>query len=153
MVRSLNFSLAERKGTALPGFTHKPFLLGMDTSFTAPGWAFILGSQNINIKDKMVENNWLAKSQYLTFPFTQFVNNDLKITGNIEPFNDFRIQSINANPGAVKEVSIPKRKGLGVNPGRAVPFRSARLKLSDRTIINTLNNPFAAFISLGGTSV
>ncbi len=92
MLRSVNFSINNQRGTVLPGFLPRPFLLGMDSTFSSPGWGFILGSQDINIKQKMVDKNWLARSEYLTFPFTQFLNNDFSVTGVIEPFNDFRIQ-------------------------------------------------------------
>lgn len=92
MLRSINVSYTERRGTVLPGYTPKVFLFGLDSAFSAPGLDFVLGSQSTAIKDRAVENNWLARSEYLTFPFTQYKNEDLKITGNIEPFPDLRIQ-------------------------------------------------------------
>ncbi len=92
MLRSINVSYNERRGTVLPGYTPNVFLFGLDSSFTAPGYDFILGSQDVGIRNRMVENNWLAGSEFLTFPLTQYKNIDLKISGNIEPFRDLRIQ-------------------------------------------------------------
>jgi cell surface protein SprA len=92
MIRSANVSYSQRRGTVMPGFTPTPFLFGLDSDWSAPGLDFILGSQSTDIKDKAVENNWLATSEFLTFPFTQYYNQDLKITGNIEPVSDLRIQ-------------------------------------------------------------
>ncbi len=92
MLRSVNISLNERRGTVLPGYLPNVFLFGLDSGFAAPGVDFILGSQSTDIKNNAVNNNWLATSEFLTFPFTQYLNEDLKITGNIEPFSDLRIQ-------------------------------------------------------------
>jgi cell surface protein SprA len=92
MLRSVNINFNTRAGTVLPGFMPRPFLFGMDSSFAAPGLDFLLGSQDIGIKERMAENNWLARSEFLTFPFTQYNTTDFKITGIIEPFRDFRIQ-------------------------------------------------------------
>jgi cell surface protein SprA len=92
MIRSANVSFSQRRGTVMPGFTPVPRLFGLDSEWSAPGWDFIFGSQSTGIKDKAVENNWLARSEFLTFPFTQYYNEDLKFTGNIEPVPDLRIQ-------------------------------------------------------------
>jgi len=92
MLRSVNVSFNQRRGTVLPGFTPTPFLFGLDSGWSAPGIDFILGSQSTDIKNRAVENDWLARSEFLTFPFTQYKNEDFKITGNIEPFPDLRIQ-------------------------------------------------------------
>ncbi|MGB5929413.1 MAG: cell surface protein SprA, partial [Cyclobacteriaceae bacterium] len=48
-VRSVNANITVREGTLIPGFMPQPFLLGMDTTWNAPGWAFLLGSQDLNI--------------------------------------------------------------------------------------------------------
>ncbi|MFW5759396.1 MAG: cell surface protein SprA, partial [Cyclobacteriaceae bacterium] len=91
-VRSVNITYGRREGTILPGFTKDPSLFGMDSSFNSPGWAFILGSQNPDIKRMAAENNWLTASSLLTSPFTQISSVDLNIRGTIEPFKDLRIQ-------------------------------------------------------------
>jgi cell surface protein SprA len=94
MLRSVNFSYTNRQGTILPGYTPSVFLFGMDSSFSAPGWDFIFGSQSRDIQSRAVQNDWLASSEFLSYPFTQYNNIDLKLTGNIEPAPDLRIQLV-----------------------------------------------------------
>lgn len=91
-VKSINVNYSEREGTLLPGFLPQPFLLGMDSGFNAPGLPFILGSQNTNIKQKVVENNWLAPSTDQTMPFRQTRIVDLNIRAMVEPFKELKIQ-------------------------------------------------------------
>jgi cell surface protein SprA len=90
----VNFSYTNREGTVLPGYTPSVFLFGMDSSWSAPGWDFVFGSQSREIQSRAVENNWLASSEFLSYPFTQYNNIDLKFTGNIEPAPDLRIQLV-----------------------------------------------------------
>ena len=91
-LRSINFRYSMREGTILPGFMREPSLFGMDSSFSSPGWAFIFGSQNPDIRKHAAKNDWLTKSQYVTAPFTQINSSDLNLQANVEPFNDLRIQ-------------------------------------------------------------
>jgi cell surface protein SprA len=67
------------------------YLFGLDKGFNAPGWAFVLGSQSLSIKDKVIENGWMAPSPFLTQPFGQSNTIDLNITGRVEPLRDLRI--------------------------------------------------------------
>ncbi|MEQ9426448.1 MAG: cell surface protein SprA [Cyclobacteriaceae bacterium] len=91
-VRSLNLSYSIREGTTLPGFGPRAFLFGMDSSFNAPGWGFILGSQDSDIRFDAANNGWLAKSQSLTSSFIQNRTTDLNLRAQIEPLPDLRIQ-------------------------------------------------------------
>ena len=90
-LRSVNATYSIREGTILSGFLPDAHLFGMDKSFTAPGLSFVLGSQSLAIKDKVVENGWLAPSPFLTKPFGQSNTVDLNITGRLEPLRDLRI--------------------------------------------------------------
>ena len=94
MLRSVNFTYNRRDGTILPGYTPSVFLLGMDSAFNAPGWDFVFGSQSRGIQERAVRNDWLAASEYLSYPFSQYNNIDLKLTANIEPAPDLRIQLV-----------------------------------------------------------
>lgn len=91
-VRSINVTYTEREGTLLPGFLPRAFLFGLDSGFNAPGIPFLLGSQSTDIKDKTLENNWLAPSTAQTMPFKQSRIVDLNIRVNIEPVTDLKIQ-------------------------------------------------------------
>ena len=91
-VRSINGTYSLIQGTILPGFNPQPKYLGMDADFSAPGWAFILGSQDPNIRFKARDNGWLTTNPRLTTPFSQTQNKDLSLKANIEPAPDLRVQ-------------------------------------------------------------
>jgi len=91
-VRSVNINYNVRSGTILPGFNNQPFLLGMDSSWSAPGWKFILGSQDDDIRFRAAEEGWLVTDTLLNTPFGQLRQVDLNIRANIEPISDFKIQ-------------------------------------------------------------
>jgi cell surface protein SprA len=76
----------------LPGFNTTPKFLGMDGDWESPGWGFVLGSQNPEIRNKAARNGWLTQSTSLTMPFTQLRNESLNMRANIEPSPDFKIQ-------------------------------------------------------------
>jgi cell surface protein SprA len=125
-VRSLNATITQREGTVLPGFASEPFLLGMDDSWDAPGWPFILGSQNANIRSKAAERGWLVSDTLISNPFTQMRSNDLTFKASIEPSRAIRIQldarkSATGNYNELFRVT-PGNDGVGqytgVNPSR-----------------------------------
>jgi cell surface protein SprA len=90
-LRSINGSYTVTEGTTLPGFDPTPTLFGMN-DFGAPGWKFILGSQNPNIRYKAAENGWLVQGSSLTTPFSQSKTRSIAGRANIEPSSDFKIQ-------------------------------------------------------------
>jgi cell surface protein SprA len=91
-VRSINGTYSRNEGTILPGFTKTPQLFGMDKEWNAPGWNFILGNQDPNIRLKAAENGWLVKTTALTTPFTQMATRSITARANVEPANDLKIQ-------------------------------------------------------------
>ncbi|HEY3404874.1 MAG TPA: cell surface protein SprA [Ohtaekwangia sp.] len=91
-VRSINGTYSLTEGTILPGFNRTPKFLGMDADWDAPGWGFVLGSQDPNIRYKAAANDWLTTNPSLTTPFTQTRNANINLRANIEPTPDFKIQ-------------------------------------------------------------
>lgn len=93
-LRSINGTYTKTEGTILPGFTPSPWLFGMDRDFSAPGWPFVLGSQDPGIRKKAadVKNNWLVKRDGLTMPFNQTQTTALSLRASIEPATDLKIQ-------------------------------------------------------------
>lgn len=91
-VRSINGTYTLTQGTILPGFTPSPHLFGLQKGFEAPGWNFVLGSQDPNIRFKAVENNWLVRSNSLTVPFSQSSTRSLNARANLEPASELKIQ-------------------------------------------------------------
>jgi cell surface protein SprA len=64
----------------------------MDKEWDAPGWSFVLGSQNPDIRYKAAENGWLTKGTALTTPFTQTRTKAFSARANIDPSTEFKIQ-------------------------------------------------------------
>ena len=91
-VRNISGNLNLTQGTILPGFTPSPYLFGMDKTWSAPGWDFILGSQDPAIRYKAADNNWLSTSSKLTTPFSQNQTKDISFKASLEPSTDLKIQ-------------------------------------------------------------
>lgn len=92
MLQSVNGSYTINESTSLPGFAPRAFLLGMDSSFNAPGIEFILGSQDPGIKQKAANNGWLYENPDLNSPFQQSFGTDLNIQADLQPINGLRAQ-------------------------------------------------------------
>ncbi|CAN5391011.1 cell surface protein SprA [soil metagenome] len=91
-MRSITGTYTITSGTLLPGFLPSPNILGMDNQWAAPGWGFILGSQDAEIRKMAAKNGWLSTSKLLTTPFTQNETRDLGIRTALELSQDFKIQ-------------------------------------------------------------
>ncbi len=91
-IRNLTATYNVTQGTILPGFLPTPSLLGMDAGWNAPGWGFVFGGQDPNIRFKAAENGWLTKSTKLTTPFSQSMTKDLGIRTAMELSQDLKIQ-------------------------------------------------------------
>jgi cell surface protein SprA len=91
-LRSINVSYSIRAGTTLPGFNRTVKFFGLDDTWSAPGFDFILGSQSRDILSRSVENDWLVQNPQLTTPFRQTQTQDLNIRADVEPIRDLKIQ-------------------------------------------------------------
>ncbi|MDZ4716604.1 MAG: cell surface protein SprA [Cytophagales bacterium] len=91
-MRSVTGTYTVTQGTILTGFTGTPDALGMDNTLDAPGWGFILGSQDPTIRFKAARNGWLTKASNLTAPFVQNETRDLSLRTALELTSDFKIQ-------------------------------------------------------------
>ena len=91
-VRNINFSVTQSENTVLPGYTQTVDYLGINKNTNAPGWPFILGDQNPDMRRVAAKNGWITESPDQNLPFTQ--SKSINITGRatIEPIKDFRIQ-------------------------------------------------------------
>ncbi len=91
MVKDINFRYSVVEGTFLPGYMEGTGLLGLDRSFLNPGLGFILGGQDPNLRIGLADRGLMAPSPELTQTFRQNQAINLQVTGNLEPFKDFRI--------------------------------------------------------------
>jgi cell surface protein SprA len=91
MTKEITFNYGVIDGTFLPGYMPNTGLLGMDRAWNNPGWAFLFGSQNPNIRYDLAGNENIAPSAELTQPFRQNRAINLRLTGILEPIQDFRV--------------------------------------------------------------
>ncbi len=91
-VRNVNFAVTQTENTVLPGFTQTIDYLGNNSVNSAPGWPFILGDQDPNIRVTAGKNGWLSTSPEQNQLFTQSRTINMTARATIEPFKDFRIQ-------------------------------------------------------------
>lgn len=90
-VRSISGTYSIIEGTILPGFAPSPWLFGLDR-YGAPGWRFVLGDQDGDIRFKAGSKGWLTTEQQLTNYFTQSRTKSLSMRAQIDPTTDFKIQ-------------------------------------------------------------
>ena len=86
----VNYSINE--STTLPGFIQSPGLFGMNSVHGAPGFDFVTGSQDDQIRFTAAKNGWLSKSTVQNVPFTQIKQEKLNYVTQLEPNKDLRIQ-------------------------------------------------------------
>ncbi len=133
-----NYNLS--RGTILPGFTPTPYLFGNDKSGTAPGWNFILGGQDPNIRFKASDNDWLSKSPKLTTPFSQLETKDISVKASVEPTTDFKIQ-LDVKKTSTSSFSEIYRYDLDSNAYQSLsPSQTGSYKVSILTINTAFKN-------------
>lgn len=142
MIRSVNGTYSVREGTMLPGYASQPLLFGMDENWSAPGWDFILGNQNPDIRNSAAQNNWFVQDTLFSTPFTQMRTYDLNLKALVEPFKNFRVQfdariSGTGNFNEVFRVETDLSSGAGVYNGLNVS-RSGSYSIS----INSMKTSF-----------
>ncbi|MFM1912859.1 MAG: hypothetical protein RIR51_697, partial [Bacteroidota bacterium] len=86
----INYNILET--TVLPGFLPEPTgIFGITNSNPAPGWPFILGDQNDQIRFTASDNGWLTPSIEQNIAFTQTRNQKLSYSAQIDPNNNLKI--------------------------------------------------------------
>ncbi|HET8860766.1 cell surface protein SprA [Marivirga sp.] len=123
-VKNITGNYSERGGTILPGFRNRAFLFGLDSSLTAPGIPFILGSQDPSIRFNAAENNWLAKSSSQSNFYTQSIVKTLDIKATLEPTKDLNIQlevnrTVNENYSELFRFSEDQDAFVNLTPTRS----------------------------------
>jgi cell surface protein SprA len=91
-LRSINATYSLNEGTILPGFMKTPKYLGLEDGWGAPGWKFVIGGQDPDIRVKAAEKGWLTDLRDLTKNFAQVRDEMINIKANIEPGTDLKIQ-------------------------------------------------------------
>jgi cell surface protein SprA len=133
-IRNVTGTYSVTQGTSLAGFMQSPYLFGNNKDWQAPGWGFVFGDQNPDIRFRAAENGWLSNSKKLTTPFTQNQTKDLSLKTSLEPFPDFKIQldAKKTSTSAFQEI-FRDTTGNG-NYAELSPSRTGSYKISMVTI-------------------
>jgi cell surface protein SprA len=93
MVRNVNLSWSEGKGTVLPGYMHSPNLFGINFKHNSPGFWYVFGGQS-DIQKKAADGNWMTMDTTPNNPFQKKFNQTINFRAQVEPFKDFRIDVV-----------------------------------------------------------
>ena len=94
-LRTVTVTYGIQETTTLPGFGPTPRYLGLSDGFEAPGWNFVLGDQDPDIRFQAADNEWLISADtniVQNVPFSQSLTENLNIQASVIPFRDFKIQ-------------------------------------------------------------
>ena len=142
-IRSIDFTYDRSEGTVLPGYMPDVFLFGLDRDFSNPGLGFILGSQDVGIRQRLAGSGGYAPSEFLTSPFTQNKTTLFSYNALIEPFQDFRI-NVNGRKTFTENYQEIFRSDTGsdtfvsINPNRSGTYDVSFFML--RTAFESNNN-------------
>lgn len=101
MVRNANASYTRNEGLLLPGYGRDSKMLGMDQSFDGPGWGFIFGEQNTNLKGEETDRNfalmaaekgWLVNQPFLNQQYSETFSENWNFKMSVEPVKSFKIE-------------------------------------------------------------
>ncbi len=92
LVKNLSVSYRQNQGVVLPGFNKKPHFFGQDWDAMAPGIPFVLGSQNIDIRELSSQGGWLTSNTNLNQFFRMTNSETINLRGTLEPIKGFRIE-------------------------------------------------------------
>ena len=67
-LRSINLTYNVTERTGLAGVIGEPGIFGMNNFYNSPGWSFIFGSQDSEIRRIAARNGWLVKNDFLNNP-------------------------------------------------------------------------------------
>ncbi|MEQ8519451.1 MAG: cell surface protein SprA [Cytophagales bacterium] len=101
-LKSINGTYTLTRNTFLPGYMPEVDIVGVDRRYydpglnyattSAPGWKFIMGDQNPDIRIRAAQNGWLTRDQNFFSQFSQGRTETIQLRTSLEPIRDFRIQ-------------------------------------------------------------
>ena len=82
-LRSINLTYNVTERTGMAGVIGSPGIFGNNSFYNSPGWNFIFGSQDSEIRRVAAENGWLVKNDYLNNPFIQSRSNNFQFRSSL----------------------------------------------------------------------
>ncbi|QPH38395.1 T9SS outer membrane translocon Sov/SprA [Pedobacter endophyticus] len=89
-LKNVSGNYVQTKGIFLPGYLPTTQYFGIDDVTGAPGLGFVFGSQQ-DIRQRALAGGWLTSDTLQTQLYVNTLREDLQMTGQLEPFKDFRI--------------------------------------------------------------
>jgi cell surface protein SprA len=134
-LRNIQGTYSLTQGTILPGFLPTPNLFGMDKAWSAPGWNFVLGGQDPNIRYKAAERGWMSVSNKLTSQFSQVQTKDINVKASLEPTNDFKIQldvkkTVNSSFQEIFRWDPDQEQFASLSPSRYGSYRISTISIN-----------------------
>lgn len=105
MVRNVQGSYTRNEGMMLPGYNRGVGFAGLDDNFDAPGYGFLLGQQNTDLRGRPTGQNfainaatrgWLNQQPFLNNQYTETSSETWNYKINLEPIKYFKVE-ITAN--------------------------------------------------------
>jgi cell surface protein SprA len=92
-IKSISASYSETNGTILPGYLNATTTLGQQNynGQWAPGFPFVMGMQDREFPQRMIENDWLSVDSTLNAAFAMTHSETWNFRSNIEPLPGLRI--------------------------------------------------------------
>ncbi|MGV3596842.1 MAG: cell surface protein SprA [Bacteroidota bacterium] len=92
MLKNASVNYTSTKGTTLPGFRHTPLYAGNDAERNAPGWDFVFGSQDPEVRYRMAREGFLSIDTQQNQYFIQTSKQEFSANATLEPIKDFRVE-------------------------------------------------------------
>ncbi|MDR1180463.1 MAG: cell surface protein SprA, partial [Bacteroidales bacterium] len=92
MIKNVSFDYKEGNGTAMTGYMLEPDILGLNLKNNgSPGFLFVFGVQDEDLRYIASQNGWLTGSDLLNTPYLQRYNTQIQMRATIEPIKDLKI--------------------------------------------------------------
>jgi cell surface protein SprA len=134
-VRQINMQYQITENTVLPGYRPTPTYGGFSEATSwSPGAAFVLGSQDPEVRVRMAQADLLGKSVYQTQAFQQAQTVTFSANTTVEPLRDFRLrldvrQSQTANYNEIYRFDDTTTSFRGFNASRGGTFTTSFIAL------------------------
>lgn len=91
MMKQAQLSITSTNGTTLPGFSEDIQYLGQNFNVNAPGWPFILGLQDPEIRYRLAERGFMSNSELQNNRYLELSSITYNAKATLEPIKNFRI--------------------------------------------------------------